>query len=97
LLCGDACQYLDEHSQCELVLLQREKEERVDKDPQLKTLCEQMDVEATLKRLATHQATGNRLLKEIEQDKAFVLERLESNYNQVSFTHQFFDSNETKF
>jgi hypothetical protein len=85
LICADVCQYLDEHKACELVALMREKEERVDKDAQLKSLCEQMDVDATLKQLEKHQATANQLLKDIEQDKAFTLGRLAANHTLVLF------------
>jgi hypothetical protein len=84
LLCGDVCQFMDNHISCEMVSLTREKEERVDQDPQLRTLCEQLDVDATLEQLATHLVTRNRLLKEVEQDKTFVLEQIEANYKMVS-------------
>jgi hypothetical protein len=84
MLCGEICQNMDEHSRCETVTLMREKEERVDKE--LKALCDQLDVDATLKLLQTHEVTSNRLLKEVEQDKAFVLGQLEANYNKVRLT-----------
>jgi hypothetical protein len=36
--------------------------------------------------LETHEATSNRLLKEVEQDKAFVLGQMEANHNKVRLT-----------
>jgi hypothetical protein len=53
----------------------------VDQDQQLKSLCEQMDVETTLKQLAMYQTNNDQLVKDIEQDKEFVLGRLEAHYN----------------
>jgi tripartite motif-containing protein 56 len=84
LLCSDVCQYLDQHSKCDLTALLREKEERVDMDQQqLQSLVKQMDVEATLQRLAMYQATSHELQNDIDQDKAFVLEQLEAHYTKV--------------
>jgi hypothetical protein len=69
---------MDDHKSCTLVPLLTEKEERVDKGQELKKLCEQVDVEAALKRLAGHQVTSLRLKDEVEQDRQKVLQRIET-------------------
>jgi hypothetical protein len=78
LLCGDKCQFMDEHKTCTIVSLLNEKEERIDNDPQLREMCQSVSVTSAVQQLAGHEAECFKLMDAIDQDNESLLQRLEA-------------------